>query len=103
MELNVIVVSPCSGSKRYDAVADCRRIDEKSREALNEEFPESVASAVEMYMGREHRHIQSAVERLWEVASVDWRIISAEFGVLSSSTEVPSYECTFNEIEQVRE
>jgi len=56
-----------------------------------------------MYTGREHGHVQSAVERLSEVANVDWRIISAGFGVLSSSTEIPSYECTFNEIEQVRE
>jgi hypothetical protein len=103
MEPDVLVVSPCSGSKRYDAVADCRRVDEKSREVLNEEFPESVASAAEMYTGREHGHIQSAVERLSEVANVDWRIISAGFGVLSFSTEIPSYECTFNEIEQVRE
>ncbi|MFC4550813.1 MULTISPECIES: hypothetical protein [Halorussus] len=103
MEPDVLVVSPCSGSKRYDAVADCRRVDEKSRETLVEEFPESVASAAEMYTGREHGHIQSAVERLSEVATVDWRIISAGFGVLSSSTEIPSYECTFNEIEQVRE
>jgi len=103
MELDVLVVSPCSGSKRYDAVADSRRVDENSREVLNEEFPESVASAAEMYTGREHGHIQSAVERLSEVANVDWRIISAGFGVLSPSTEIPSYECTFNEIEQVRE
>lgn len=103
MELDVLVVSPCSGSKRYEAVADCRRVDEKSREVLVEEFPESVAPAAEMYTGREHGHIQSAVERLSEVANVDWCIISAGFGVLSSSTEIPSYECTFNEIEQVRE
>ncbi|MBV0901418.1 hypothetical protein [Haloarcula salina] len=103
MEPNVLVVSPCSGSKRYDAVADCRRVDENSREALNEEFSESVASAAEMYTGREHGHIQSAIEQLSEVANVDWRIISAGFGVLSSGTEIPSYECTFNEIEQVRE
>jgi len=103
MELDVLVVSPCSGSKRYEAVADCRRVDEKSREVLVEELPESVAPAAEMYTGREHGHIQSAVERLSEVANVDWCIISAGFGVLSSSTEIPSYECTFNEIKQVRE
>ncbi|WP_205254524.1 MULTISPECIES: hypothetical protein [Halorussus] len=101
--MDILVVSPCSGSKQYDAVADCRRVDEKSREALNEEFSESVASAAEMYTGREHGHIQSAVERLSKFADVDWRIISAGLGVLSSGTDIPSYECTFNEIEQVRE
>lgn len=103
MELDVFVVSPCSGSKRYDAVADCERVDEEARETLVEEFPRSVASAAEMYTGGEHGHIQSAVERLSEVANVDWSIISAGLGVLSCGTEIPSYECTFNEIEQVRE
>lgn len=103
MELDVLVVSPCSGSKRYDAVADCGRVDEEARETLVEEFPGSVASAAEMYTGREHGRTQSAVERLSEVANVDWRIISAGFWVLSFGTEIPSYECTFNEIEQVRE
>lgn len=103
MELDVLVVSPCSGNKQYDAVADCRQVDEKPREALVKKFSGSVASAAEMYTGREHGHVQSAVKRLSEVVNVDWRIISAGFGVLSSSTEIPSYECTFNEIEQVRE
>lgn len=103
MVLDVLVVSPCSGSKRYDAVVGCGCVDEKSREKLVEESPRSVAAAAEMYTGREHEHILSAVERLSEVANVDWRIISAGFGVLSSSTEIPSYECTFNETEQVRE
>lgn len=96
-------MSLCSGSKRYDAVADCRRVDEKSREALAEEFPESVVSAAEMYTGREHGLIQSAVERLSEVANIDWRIVSAGFGVLSAGTDIPSYECTLSEIEQVRQ
>jgi len=32
-----------------------------------------------------------------------WRIISAGFGVLSAGTEILSYECTFSEIEQVRQ
>ena len=101
--MEILVVSPCSGSKQYDAVADCGQVDEKSRGTLIEEFPESTSSAAEMYTGREHGHIQSAVERLSEVANVDWCIISAGFGVVSSSTEILSYECTFNEIEQVRE
>ncbi|WP_411964342.1 hypothetical protein [Haloferax sp. YSMS24] len=103
MVLDVLVVSACTGNKQYGTVADCRQVDEKSREALIEKFPESVASAADMYTGREHGHIQSAVERLSEVANVDWRIISAGFGVVSSGTKIPSYECTFNEIEQVRE
>jgi len=103
MEMDVLVISPCSGTKRFDAVISHEEIDSRERTELLREYPDSVASAAEIYTGREHGHIQSAVDRLSEVANVDWRIISAGFGVLSSSTEIPSYECTFNEIEQVRE
>jgi len=101
--MDVLVISPCSGTKRFDAVISHEEIDSRERTELLREYPDSVASAAEIYTGREHGHIQSAVDRLSEVANVDWRIISAGFGVLSSSTEIPSYECTFNEIEQVRE
>ncbi|APX95384.1 hypothetical protein [Natronorubrum daqingense] len=101
--MDVLVVSPCSGSKRHDAIADCRLVDEENREILIEEFPSSVASAAELYTGREHGHIQSAVKQLSKIATVDWCIISAGFGVLDSEAEIPSYECTFSEIEQVRE
>ena len=102
MEMDILVISPCSGTKRFDAVVGPKEIDLIERTELLKEYPNAVTSSAEMYTGREHGHIQSAVERLSEVANVDWRIISAGFGVLSSSTEIPSYECTFNEIEQVR-
>lgn len=100
--MNVLVISPCSGSKRYDPIADYKRVDEDSRETLIEKFPDSVASAAKMYTGREHKHIQSVVDQLSEVATIDWCIISAGFGVLDSEAKIPSYECTFSEIDQVR-
>lgn len=102
MKMDVLVVSPCSGRKRFDAVIGHEEIDTSDRTELLGEFPESVVPAAEMYTGGEHGHIQSAVQHLSEVANVDWRIISAGFGVLSSVTDIPSYECTFSEIEQVR-
>jgi len=103
MGLDVLVISPCSGTKRFDAVIGSEEIDSRERTELLSEYPEAVASAAEMYTGREHEHIESAVQQLSEFANVDWRIISAGFGVLSAGTEIPSYECTFSEIEQVRQ
>ncbi len=103
MGLDVLIISPCSGTKRFDAVIGPEEIDSRERTELLTEHPNSVASAAEMYTGREHEHIESAVQELSEFANVDWRIISAGFGVLSAGTEIPSYECTFSEIEQVRQ
>ena len=54
-----------------------------------------------MYTGREHQLIQSAVQELEQIAEVDWQIISAGFGVLSRDSPIPSYDCTFSEIEEV--
>jgi len=49
-----------------------------------------------------HRLIQSAVHELDQIATADWQIISPGLGVLSHETRMPSYDCTFSEIEQVR-
>lgn len=103
MGLDVLVISPCSGTKRFDAVIGPNEIDSRERTELLREYPDAVASTAEMYAGREHEHIESAVQQLSEFANVDWRIISAGFGVLLAGTEIPSYECTFSEIEQVRQ
>ncbi|WP_276279276.1 hypothetical protein [Halorussus caseinilyticus] len=103
MGLDVLVISPCSGTKRFDAVIGPEEIDSRGRTELLREYPDAVTSAAEMYTGREHENIKSAVKQLSEVADIDWRIISAGFGVLSAGTEIPSYECTFSEIEQVRQ
>ncbi|GGN98111.1 hypothetical protein [Haloarcula pellucida] len=103
MGLDVLIISPCSGTKRFDAVIGPDEIDSRERTELLSEYPDAVASAAEMYTGREHEHIESAVQQLSEFANVDWRIVSAGFGVLSAGTEIPSYECTFSELEQVRQ
>jgi hypothetical protein len=100
--MDVLVISPCSSDKRYDAEIGCETVDERSREDLIREYPESVAPAAEMYIGDEHRHVQSAVNFLRQIADVDWYIISAGFGLLREDTEIPSYECAFSDMESVR-
>ena len=80
----------------YDSTIDCETIDEGSREELLQEYPDSVAPASEMYMGDEHQHVKQSVEELRNLADVDWRIISAGFGLLKEDTEIPSYDCGFS-------
>ncbi|MFB6198107.1 MAG: DUF6884 domain-containing protein, partial [Halobacteriaceae archaeon] len=104
LNVNVLVLSPCSSDKKYDPNIDCEIIDEHPRDELVQQYNDIVAPAAEMYTGDEHVHVKKAVERLRDLATVDWYIISAGFGLLESDTEIPAYDCTFRkeEIEQVR-
>lgn len=100
--MDILVLSPCSKDKRYDPVLDCEAVDEHSREELVQEHSEYTTTAADMYTGREHQHVKTAVTHLREVAHVDWHIISAGFGLLRDETEIPSYECSFSDMESVR-
>lgn len=103
MGLDILVVSACSGSKRYEPVITAEWIDEYSREELAQKYPDQTISAEEQYTGNEHQHVRAAVDWLEEMANVRWVIISAGFGVIEHNTEIPSYDCTFSDIESVRE
>ncbi|WP_423743914.1 hypothetical protein V5735_13005 (plasmid) [Haladaptatus sp. SPP-AMP-3] len=93
--MSILVISACSGSKKYDAEVGQQETDAKSRVELLAEV-ESTASAREMYTGREHQHVRSAVEQLEQVTTVDWHIISAGLGLVRSDESICSYECTFS-------
>lgn len=102
--MEVLVISACTSEKEYDGEApiDCEDIDTNPREALVQEYREYVLPAAEMYTGRGHQQVQQAVESLAQYADVEWNILSAGFGLLDSSTEIPYYECTFNDSDSVR-
>jgi hypothetical protein len=100
--MDVLVLSPCSKSKHYDPVLDCETADVHSREELVQKHLEQVTTVAEMYTGREHQQVKNAVSSLSEIATVDWYIISAGFGLLHEEAKIPLYECTFNDIESVR-
>lgn len=71
MGMDVLVISPCSGTKRFDAVICLDEIDSSNRTNLLREYADSVASTAEMYTGREHGYIRFAIKQLSEVADVD--------------------------------
>lgn len=94
--MDILVLSPCSKDKQYDPVLDCEAIDTHARADLVQEHSENVTTAADMYTGREHEHVKTAVSQLREEASVDWYIISTGFGLLREDTPLPSYECGFS-------
>lgn len=102
MSLSISVLSACSGTKAVDPVGDCRAIDESGRAALIDEHPGAAMDAKSLYTGDEHEYVKTAIEQLATVADVDWRIISAGFGLVTLDTVLPAYECTFKDDVSVR-
>lgn len=102
MSTSIFVLSACSSDKATDAVVDCEDIDAGNRDELVDRFPKASMEARSLYTGDEHEHVKAAVERFGEFGDVDWRIISAGFGLVRPDTVLPSYECTFRNSESVR-
>lgn len=101
--MSVFVLSACSGDKEVDEPEiDCDDIDSTSRSALVDKYAETSMPAETLYTGDEHEYVKAAVDRFREMADVDWRIISAGFGLVRPETELPAYECTFNDDDAVR-
>ena len=103
MTASVAVLSACSGSKAREPVVDCEDIDGSSRAALVERHRHVATDARSLYTGAEHRYVAAAVERLQVLAEVDWRIVSAGFGLVGPETALPPYECTFKDPDAVAE
>lgn len=97
MGVNLAVISACSGRKSHDPVVDCTDIDTSSRAELLDAYPDESLPAELLYTGDEHRHVTAAVDHFEDVAEVEWRIISAGFGLVTPDTVLPSYECTFSD------
>lgn len=103
MSVSMLVLSACSGDKEVDNPdLDCDDIDHASRTELVRENPDASMPAQSLYTGDEHEYVKEAVEQFGEIADVDWRIISAGFGLVRPETELPAYECTFNDDDAVR-
>lgn len=101
--MRILVIDQCSGSKdspdwfeKYAA----EEIDSHSREELLNEVRDRVPGlrAEKLYTGRQQQFITEACERLRKAGDdVDRLFISAGFGLVDESTELPPYEVTFND------
>ena len=103
MPTKVLIISACSGTKAFDPVVDCEEIDSSSRRELVDAHPEKTLPARSLYTGDEHSHVEAAVDQFDEIADVDWRIVSAGFGLVQPDTVLPAYECTFRNPDSVRQ
>ncbi|WEL18877.1 Uncharacterized protein SVXHr_2734 [Halorhabdus sp. SVX81] len=97
--MNILIIDQCSKAKEYREEArsfDAGDIDEHGLETLRE-HPESLSKAArKLYAGRQQQYISDAVDQLRSVGdSVDRFFISAGFGVIEETEELPPYDVTF--------
>lgn len=101
--MRVLIIDQCSGLKdapdwfeKYTA----EEVDAHSRAELLNEVRDRVPGlrAEKLYTGRQQQFITEAVNQLREAGDEVNRVfISAGFGVVNSTTELPPYEVTFGD------
>jgi len=98
--MRLLIIDQCSGSKDVpDATPEfeTEEIDEYGRDALLARKGVPAIPARHLYTGRQQKFINSAVDRLRAAGdTVDRMYISAGFGLVDESTELPPYEVTFS-------
>lgn len=103
MSVSILVLSACSGGKAIDDPdIDCRDFYNPTRSAPQDVHRDVSMPARSLYTRNEHEHVEAAVEEFEEIADVEWRIISAGFGLVRPDTVLPSYDCTFSDDNSVR-
>ncbi|WP_440764406.1 DUF6884 domain-containing protein [Natronorubrum sp. DTA7] len=97
--MEILIIDQCSNSKSYpdeSAVYDAAEIDEERLEALCERDEAVSLPARKLYTGRQQRYISEAVDSLRAGGNtVDRYFISAGFGLVEESEELPPYDVTF--------
>jgi hypothetical protein len=109
--MRILIVDQCSGSKAvpdWFTPYDEQTIAAHTREELLHEVRDRVPArrAERLYQGRQQQYITEACDRLRSAGdTVDRVFISAGFGVVDETTELPPYEVTFTDrsAEAVRE
>jgi hypothetical protein len=100
--MKILVIDQCSGSKEFPDSAEsygAEEIDESTLEELRTRDETVSIRARDLYTGRQQRYITQAIEQLEVRAgdSVDRYFISAGFGVVDDTEELPPYNVTFND------
>ena len=107
--LDILVVDQCSGSKYVPEgarVFEAEEIDGHSREKLLENENVHGIAAADLYTGRQQESVTEAVRQLRSAGhDVQRYFISAGFGLVGETDELPPYEVTFSgmKVGEIRE
>jgi hypothetical protein len=81
-------------------------VENKQREIVKRKFERHSIKAGYLYKGEQAKFIRKSVDILKDFSSVDYKILSAGFGIADEDDPLPPYDCSFtgktkNEIEQI--
>lgn len=104
----ILIINSCSKSKKisHNEQSTCKDLTSiEKREYQKMKFKDILTPAGKMYTGHQAQAIQRAVELLKNKHEVDYYIISAGFGFVHESDQLPPYECSFANLkkQQIRE
>ena len=100
--MGVLVITSCTGRKKYKSPNQLKYEDFASSERLQRrtvELKDFKTPASEMYTGQQHQHLIAGLEAVREVygsAIVDFHIISAGYGLLAENDVIVPYNVTFS-------
>ena len=98
---SVLIVTPCSASKRHRATDEPSfedLVDKDRRAAAFERLANLALPACEMYAGQHHRAVLKAVDRLrsgWPATRIDIVVVSAGYGIIDEHEFIVPYNATF--------
>jgi len=100
--LKLLVVTSCTGEKKYHPENQLVHADFQNRETFasrEKELAEYMTPAGEMYTGMQHLRLMEGVQALrnqFGQSVVDLYIVSAGYGVIHENKLIAPYEMTFN-------
>ena len=100
--LKLLVVTSCTGEKKYNPDNQLLQVDFENREAFADrenELSEYMTPAGEIYTGMQHLRLMEGIRELrnkFGQSVVDLYIVSAGYGVIHEDRKVAPYEVTFN-------
>lgn len=97
--MKVLVIDQCSKAKEHRDESqsfDAAEIDEYGLDELRDRWGTESKAARKLYAGRQQEYISDAVDTLRSAGdSVDRYFISAGFGLVEETEELPPYDVTF--------
>ncbi|MEZ9540156.1 DUF6884 domain-containing protein [Shewanella sp. 10N.286.51.B8] len=101
--MNVLVISSCTGAKAVDHEKAPTLEDfikgGQHIESIHADLQSTLLPAAQLYTGQQHVRLMSAINELKDTRSnieIDLYIVSAGYGVVAASQELPPYEVTFS-------
>lgn len=102
--MEILVIDQCSKAKEYRSDSqsfEADEIDEHGMSNLRDRPRTSSKAARKLYAGRQQEYINDAVDKLRSAGdSVDRYFISAGFGLVRETEELPPYDVTFTDDSQ---